>query len=125
MNPAPPLLLADLMLVLSVNPGVSCTQSEVMLARLRPGGIFELLTSNAWAHALGYPPEELSGKTLRELISLEQRADELVPALLDANADEPLDVTLRCKDAQRKCFRFHRRFDAYAETLFLVAVEVG
>jgi hypothetical protein len=117
--------LADLMLVLCVNPGRTCAQSDVMLARLRPGGVFELLTSSAWARALGYPPEELSGKTLRELMSFENPADEIIPALLDPNAAEPLDVTLRCKDEARKCFRFHRRFDPHEETLFLVAEEVS
>jgi PAS domain-containing protein len=117
--------VADLMLVLCVNPGRTCAQSDVMLARLRPGGIFELLSSSAWARALGYLPEELSGKTLRQLMSFEKPADEIVPALLDPNAAEPLDVTLRCKDERRKCVRFHRRFDPHEETVYLVAEEVS
>ena len=32
-----------------------------MLARVRPSGIFELLSAAAWARALGYAPDELSG----------------------------------------------------------------
>ena len=55
--PRVPILLADLMLGLCVNPRAPRVPSDVMLARLRPGGIFELLTSDAWARALGYPPE--------------------------------------------------------------------
>lgn len=117
--------VADMMLVLCVNPGRTCAQSDVMLARLRPGGIFELLSSSAWARALGYLPEELRGKSLRELMPLEKPAGEIVAALLDTSAVEPLDVTLRCKDQRRKRFRFHRRFDPHEEMVFLVAEEVS
>jgi len=96
-----------------------------MLARVRPSGVFELLTAAAWARALGYPPEELSGKSLRELVQLETpAAGELIAALLDEKDAQPLDVTLRCKDERRKCFRFHRRFDPYEEAIFVVADEL-
>lgn len=94
-----------------------------MLARVRPSGIFELLTA-AWAHALGYRPEELSGKSLRELMHEKPAAGEVVAALLDEQDVQPLDVTLRCKDERRKCFRFHRRFDPYEKVMFVVADEL-
>jgi PAS domain-containing protein len=119
-------LLADLMLVLCANPGKACAQSRVMLARVRPAGIFELLTAAAWARALGYSPDELSGRSLRELMGLEHRAaGEIVAALLDRDDARPLDVALRCKDERRKFFRFHRRFDAYEEVMFVVADELA
>jgi PAS domain-containing protein len=117
--------LADLMLVLCVNPGRTCAQSDVMLARLRLCGIFELLTVGAWARALGYGPQELSGKSLRELMSLERPAGEIVAALLATDVAEPVDVTLRCKDERRKRLRFHRRFDADEQAIFVVADEVS
>jgi len=118
-------LLADLMVVLCVKPGRTCAQSDVMMARLRPGGIFELLTSSAWARALGYRPEELVGKSLGELMALEKpAAGEIVAALLDTSAVEPLDIPLRCKDDRRKCFRFHRRFDPHGQSIFVVADEL-
>jgi len=118
-------LLADLMLVLCVSPGKTCAESGVMLARVRPSGVFELLTATAWARALGYPADELSGKSLRELLQLETpAAGELVAALLDEKDVQPLDVTLRCKDERRKCFRFHRRFDPYEKAMFVVADEL-
>ena len=123
--PAATRLLADLMLVLCLKPGRTAANSDVMMARLRPGGIFELLTSRAWGRALGYPPEELSGKSLGELMPLEKpAAGAVVAALLDTGAVEPLDVTLLCKDAARKCFRFHRRFDPHGGSIFVVADEV-
>ena len=111
--------------VLCLKAGRTCTQSDVMMARLRPGGIFELLTSGAWARALGYTPEELTGKSLGELMPLETAAaGEIVTALLDTSAVAPLDVPLRCKDEQRKYFRFHRRFDPYGPSIFVVADEL-
>ena len=114
------------MLVLCVKPGRSYAQSDVMLARLCPNGIIELTNWAAWARALGYPPKELSGKSLRELMALDQRAaDDIVAALLDTAAVEPLDVTLRCKDARCKCLRLHRRFDPDAQAVFLVAEELS
>jgi PAS domain-containing protein len=117
---------ADLMVVLCLNPRKTCAQSEVLMARLRPCGIFELLTSSAWAHALGYHrPEELRGKSLGELMPLDKpAAGEIVAALLDTSAVEPLDVPLRCKDDRRKYFRFHRRFDAHGQSIFVVADEL-
>lgn len=96
-----------------------------MLARVRPSGQFELLSAAAWARTLGYAPEELSGKCLRELLLPEESmAGRLVAALLDNRDAHPVDVTLRCKDEQRKRFRFHRRFDAYQDTIYVVADEL-
>jgi hypothetical protein len=96
-----------------------------MMARLHPSGIFELLSAGAWARTLGYPPEELSGKTLRQLIAVDSpNAGSVVSALLNPVVDAPLDVALRCKDQQRKCFRFHRRFDPRGESIFVVADEL-
>jgi len=119
-------LVAELILVLSVSSGKACAQSGVMLARVRRSGKFELLTAAAWARALGYLPEELSGKALRELMPLEKRAArEVVTALLDDGDDRPLEVTLRCKDERRKCFRLYRRFDPYEQAVFVLADEVS
>jgi PAS domain S-box-containing protein len=118
-------LLADLVLVLCASPGKTCTESEVMMARVRPNGIFEVLSAAAWARSLGYAPDELSGKSLRELMQLEKRAaHQVVAALLDKKDARPLDVTLRCKDERRKSFRFHRRFDAYQDAMYVVADEL-
>ena len=119
-------LLADLMLVLSCNPGKACKESDVMMARVRRSGLFELLSAAAWARALGYAPDELSGKSLSELMPLKKpAASRVMAALLDDEDTQPLDVTLRCKDERRKSFRFHRRFDPYGDTMYVVADEVS
>ena len=116
-------LLADMVLVLCVSPGKACTDSGVMMARVRPSGLFELLSVDAWARALGYGPDELSGKPLRELIE-KPTAGRVVSALLDQQGAQPIDITLRCKDEQRKHFRFHRRFDPYQGAMYVVADEL-
>ena len=118
-------LLADLVLVLSVNPGKTCTETDIMMARVRSSGIFELLSAAAWARALGYAPDELSGKSMRDLMQLEKpAAGGLVAALLDNKDARPLDVTLRCKDERRKRFRLHRRFDPYQDAMYVLADEL-
>lgn len=116
-------LLSDLVMVLSASPGKACMESDVMMARVRPGGLFELLSADAWARALGYAPDELCGKSLRELIAKPADAQAL-GALLDPEDAQPLDITLRCKDARRKHFRLHRRFDPYQDVTYIVADEL-
>jgi hypothetical protein len=117
--------VADLVVMLCIRPGKSCAQSGVMLARARPTGIFELLTAEAWARALGYPPDQLNGTSLRGLMRLEKpAARDVVAALLGESEVEPLEVTLRCKNERRKRYRLYRRYDAYEEAVFLVADEL-
>lgn len=119
-------LFRDLILVLCASPGKTCEDSEVMMARVQPSGLFELLSAAAWARALGYAPHELSGKSLCELMPLETpAAGELVAALLGKMDSQPLEVTLRCKDERRKSFKFHRRFDPYQDQMYVVADEVS
>lgn len=115
---------ADLVVV-CIRPANGSAQSGLMLARVRPRGTFEVLTAAAWALALGYPPEELNGASLRDLMQLEKpAATDIVTALLDEE-DQPLEVSVRCKDERRKRFSLHRRFDAYGEAVFLVADELA
>jgi hypothetical protein len=52
-------------------------------------------------------------------------AGDIVAALLDTSAAEPLEVTLRCKDEGRKRLRLHRRFDPHDDAVFLVAEELS
>ena len=119
-------LSRDLILVLCASPGKACETTEVMMARVQPTGIFELLSASAWVHTLGYALEELSGKSLSELIALEKpAAGEIVAALLDEQDARSLQVTLRCKDQRRKSFRLHRRFDPYQDAMYVVADEVS
>jgi len=117
---------AELVVVPCHRPGRTYAHSAVMLARLDPEGMFELLTAAPWARALGYPLEELRGKPLRELIPLARDAARgVVAALLDAADSRPLDVTLRCKDQRIKRFRFYRRYDSDEGVVFVMADELA
>lgn len=116
-------LLADLVLILCLSPGKACTDSGVMMARVRPSGQFELLSVEAWARALGYAPDELNGKPLRELIE-KPAASRVFSALLARDDAQSLDITLRCKDERRKRFRLHKRFDPYQDAMYVVADEL-
>jgi len=110
------------MLALCTSPGRTCEQSGLMLARILPGGVFELLSASAWARALGYPPYELNGKCLHDLmLPGDPGTGEVVGAL---PAALPTQVTLRCKDERRKCFRLHWRVDSYDKAVFVLADEV-
>src|SRR5688572_16977211 len=115
----------DLMLALCASPGRTCEQSGLMLARILPGGVLELLSTAAWTRVLGYPAHELSGKWLHDLMpSAATEGGELAAAFLGETDTRPLDVTLRCKDERRKCFRLHKRFDDYDKAIFVLADEV-
>jgi len=119
-------LSRDLILVPCASPGKTCEASDLMMARVQPTGVFELLSPAAWARELGYPLDELSGKSLCELIFLEKpAAGEVVAALLDRNAVHSLEITLRCKDQRRKFFTFHRRFDPHGDAIYVVADKVS
>lgn len=112
---------ADMVLGLSISPGRTAAPSSVMLARILPSGVFQLLTA-AWAQALDYAPHDLIGKAVRDVMQLDSTR-EIGTALLDAGDDRPLDVTLQCKDGRHKRFRLYRRFDAYDGAVFVLAVE--
>ena len=108
------------------NPGVTCARSALMLARILPSGAFELLSPAAWARVLGYSPDELRGKRLRELMPLDRPApSEVAAALCGERQATPIEVTLRCKDERRKSFRLHWRHDPYDHTVFVLADEVA
>lgn len=111
--------LAQLMLMLCVRASRGGSQSDVMLAQLSPSGTIELLNAAAWSRALGYVPEELSGKSPHQLMALEH-AERFDPSAL-----EPFDVSLRYKDEGRKRLRLHRRFDPYEQAVFLIAEELS
>jgi PAS domain S-box-containing protein len=96
-------------------------RSNVLLARASPDGVLELLTAG-WEKLLGYRREELSGKTLRQLIKSGAPAD-AVAAILDHHNMAPVELTLRCRDGEPAHLRLHRRFDEYGQKMFIVAEE--
>ena len=114
---------ADFTLAVHVGPGDTYEWSNVLLARADLNGTLELLTA-AWERVLGYGPHEFKGKTLCQLIwSSQTAAADAVAAILDERNMGPVDLTVRCRGGEAKCFRLHRRLDAYANKMFIVAEE--
>lgn len=113
----------DFTLAVHVSPGDTYARSNVLLARADIDGTLELLTA-AWERVLGYGRDEFKGKTLRQIIwSSKTAAADTVAAILDERNMDPVDLTVRCRGGEAKCFRLHRRLDAYAHKMFIVAEE--
>jgi hypothetical protein len=114
---------ADFTLAMHISPGDTYEWSKVLLARANFNGTLELLTS-AWERALGYGRGEFTGKTLGQLMrSGKAGAAAAVVAILDEQNMGPVDLKVRCRGGEAKCFRLHRRLDAYAHKIFIVAEE--
>jgi hypothetical protein len=96
-----------------------------MLARANFNGTLELLTA-AWGRLLGYGRHEFEGKTLRQLMgSSKTAAADAVVAILDERNMNPVDLTVRSRAGEAKCLRLHRRLDAYADKVFILAEEAA
>ena len=111
----------DFTMAVHVNPAITYELSKVLLARASFNGHFELLTA-AWEQLLGYGRQEFSAKTLGELM-VSGGAAATVAAILDRQGIEPVDLTLCCRNGKRKSLRLHRRFDEYADRIFILAEE--
>ena len=117
-------ILGDFTLAVHVSPGDTYEWSKVMIARANAGGTLELLTA-AWEKVLGYGRHEFEGKTLSQLMGSDRKvAANAVVAILDDRNTDPVDVTLRSRGGEAKRLRLHRRVDAYAHRVFIVAEEL-
>ena len=113
----------DLKVSVHATPGDTYEWSKVLLARVSVGGTLELLTA-AWEKVLGYGRRELQGATLCQLMGTSQAAAaEAVEAILDQADMSPVDLTLRSRAGDAKLLRLHRRLDAYANKIFILAEE--
>lgn len=101
-------------------------RTGVCLARFEPRGWFVLLSA-AWEPALGFAREELHGRALVDLLPpAEAYAGEAgLRRILDPAEPDPLVLALRRKDGSLQPMRWYRRFDAYDETLLVVAESTG
>lgn len=92
---------------------------DVLLARIRADGRFELLSA-AWEGALGFRREELDGRSLFALLPFDEASVRaLLRRITDPREPEPLVFEVRCKSAGSLRLRWHRRFDDYAETVYI------
>ena len=113
---------ADFTLAVDVSPD-TYEWSRLLLARAHFNGTLELLSA-AWELVLGYGRREFEGKTLSQLMgSTTTEAAEVVVAILDERKTAPVELTLRSRSGEAKRLRLHRRLDAYANEVFIVAEE--
>ena len=113
----------DFTLAVHVGTGHTYEWSKVLLARANFNGTLEFLTA-AWERLLGYGREEFAGKTLRQLLrSNRPAAARAVTAILDEGNMDPVELTVRCRRGEAKRLRLHRRFDAYARRMYILAEE--
>jgi ABC-type dipeptide/oligopeptide/nickel transport system ATPase component len=96
-----------------------------LLARTHKNGTLELLTA-AWERMLGYGRHEFEGKTLCQLMGSDKTAAaKAVVAILDERNMDPVDLTVRSRGGEAKTLRLHRRLDAYASRVMIVAEETS
>jgi hypothetical protein len=113
----------DLRLSVPIRPGKTYEWSNVLLAKVRYSGTFELLTS-AWEKLLGYACHEFAGKTLRQLMGLKELVPiPVVAAILDEQNAEPVELKVYSRSGQIKRLRLHRRFDSDERAVYILAEE--
>jgi hypothetical protein len=99
--------------------------SNILLAKVRFSGTFELMTS-AWEKLLGYARHEFAGKTLRQIMGLNERIPiTAIAAILDERNPAPVDLNVCCRNGQIKSLRLHRRFDRGERAVYILAEETG
>ncbi|OGA61705.1 MAG: hypothetical protein A3G81_07710 [Betaproteobacteria bacterium RIFCSPLOWO2_12_FULL_65_14] len=92
---------------------------DILLARIHADGRFEVLSA-AWEEALGFRCEELDGSSLFALLPFDEAsARALLRRIADPMEPEPLVFDVRCKGAAPLRIRWHRRFDQYADAVFI------
>ena len=115
---------SDLSLVVHHSHSASYEMSEVLLARAGAEGGLQFLT-RGWERALGYGPEELSSRTLMQLMEVDPRsAAAAVEAILDERDLRPVSLTLHGNDGLAKGFKLHRHYDRQVRMMYILAEEI-
>jgi hypothetical protein len=88
---------------------------ELYAATVNPGVVQHL--PDCPAAVTQTEPAVASGRASTSLSSISNMTD------LDERNMDPVDLTVRCRGGEAKRFRLHRRLDAYAHKMFIVAEE--
>lgn len=116
---------ADLKLVLHHSHSESYEMSKLLLARASAEGTLQLLTCG-WERALGYRRDELTAKTLMQLMAFDKHsAAAAVVAILDERDLRPVGLRLLCGNGIAKGFKLHRHYDRHARTMYILAEETA
>ena len=92
-----------------------------LLARAWADGRFELL--NPGWDRLGFPKDALAGRAFCELVSLAPKAARGAMKSLLAE-DGPLEFGLRYNDRREVRYRWHRQFDDFTTSMFIIGDEL-
>ena len=115
---------SDFRLVLHDKLSDSYELSQVLLAKAGFDGTLQLLTS-AWERVLGYPREELNGKTLLDLMWSHRSTATAVAAILDELDMGPVGLRVRCRNGPGKGLTLHRLYDRDERMMYIVAEETS
>jgi hypothetical protein len=98
---------------------------DILLARIHGDGRFEVLSA-AWEGVLGFRCDELNGSSLFALLPFDEAsARALLRRITDPAEPEPMVFEVRCKGAAPVRMRWHRRFDQYANAMFIAGQREG
>ena len=104
--------------------GLPSDASSVLLGLAGFDGKLKFLNP-AWETALGYSPQDLLDRPLRELVQHDHAAGAaLVDRLLAEDSFDPMEFGLRCRDGTCKWFLWHRRLDQEHEAIFIAGYDI-
>jgi PAS domain S-box-containing protein len=98
--------------------------SHVLLAAVGDDGQIKFL-NRAWETMMGFAPEELRSRPLREILPLERdAADAVVAILLDRACYAPVEASVRSRSGVIKRILWHKRFEPNDSAMYLAGEEV-
>jgi PAS domain S-box-containing protein len=98
--------------------------SHVLLAAVGADGRIKFL-NRAWETMIGFAPDELRSRPLREILPLEsEAADAVVDVLLDRACHAPVEASVRSRSGVIKRILWHKRFEPNDSAMYLAGEEV-
>jgi hypothetical protein len=98
--------------------------THVLLASVGAHGEVKFL-NRAWETVMGFVPEEMRSRPLREILPLEREAaDAVVGVLLDRACHAPVETSVRSRCGVVKRILWHKRFEPNDSAMYLAGEEV-
>jgi PAS domain S-box-containing protein len=98
--------------------------SHVLLAAVGADGRIKFL-NRAWETMIGFAPDELRSRPLREILPLEREAaDAVVDVLLDRACHVPVETSVRSRGGVIKRILWHKRYEPNDSAMYLAGEEV-
>jgi PAS domain S-box-containing protein len=98
--------------------------AHVLLATVDADGRIKFL-NRAWETMMGFAPDELRSRPLREILPLEREAaDAVVAILLDRACHAPVETSVRSRSGVMKRILWHKRFEPNDSAMYLAGEEI-